>query len=75
MSTAIGILMLSGFSPLRAGDTINLKKQVWPILQASCFGCHGADDQQGQLRLDAQAIALHGGIGGLAIVPGKPDEN
>ena len=74
-SAAIGILMLSGFSPLRAGDTINFKKQVWPILQASCFGCHGADDQQGQLRLDAQAIALHGGIGGPAIVPGKPDES
>ena len=75
MSIAIGISMLTGLSPLLADDPINFETQVWSILQSSCFGCHGDEEQQGQLRLDAREIVLHGGIGGPAVVPGNPDKS
>src|SRR5207249_2194963 len=35
-----------------------------PIFAARCNSCHGEDEQEGQLRLDARAIVLRGGKSG-----------
>ena len=50
-------------------------KQVQPLLAAKCISCHGAEKQEGGLRLDSLAAALQGGDRGAAIVPGKIAES
>ncbi len=52
---------------------IDFYKQVQPILEAKCSGCHSGDKPKGKLRLDDRAGALAGGKDdGPAITPGKP---
>ncbi|HVL15669.1 MAG TPA: DUF1553 domain-containing protein, partial [Gemmata sp.] len=49
-------------------------KQVRPILEANCYGCHTGGKAKGGLRLDDRAAAIEGGkIDGPAVTPGKPD--
>ncbi len=47
--------------------------KVRPLLADKCFGCHGAEKQKGDLRLDSLAGHLRGGESGAAIEPGQPD--
>jgi cytochrome c553 len=53
--------------PAPAAGRVDFAKDVRPIVQAFCVGCHGATKQKGGLRLDSRAAALRGG----AVVPGK----
>lgn len=45
-------------------ERINFSQEIWPILQQHCVGCHGPEEQEGQLRLDARASFHRGGISG-----------
>jgi hypothetical protein len=55
---------------------IDFTKDVEPILKTHCFGCHGEDEQNSQLRLDRLANMLRGGNSGEpAVVPGKPESS
>ena len=58
-----------------AADEIDFEKQVRPLLIARCGECHGPQDQQSGLRLDARHTAFRGGDSGVAIVPGKSGES
>lgn len=49
---------------------VDFKRDVEPILKASCLGCHAGEGAQGELRLDAKATAMKGGASGAAIIPG-----
>jgi Protein of unknown function (DUF1553)/Protein of unknown function (DUF1549)/Planctomycete cytochrome C len=49
---------------------VDFIKDIQPILKRSCYRCHGAEMQMGQLRLDAKALVFQGGISGKVIVPG-----
>jgi mono/diheme cytochrome c family protein len=51
------------------------EEHVRPVLASNCFKCHGAEKQNGHLRLDSLGAMLTGGESGPAIVPGKPDES
>ena len=45
-------------------------RDVRPILEKNCFGCHGPEKQKSDYRLDVREIALKGGKSGdRAIVP------
>lgn len=58
------------------GGSINFATQIKPILEKSCYECHGAEKKKGSFRLDDRALALKGGESGLpAIVPGKSAES
>jgi mono/diheme cytochrome c family protein len=50
-------------------------KEIKPILEKSCFGCHGPEKQKGKLRFDTLEAALKGGDGGKVIEPGKSDKS
>jgi mono/diheme cytochrome c family protein len=51
-------------------------KQVQPLLDAKCYGCHTGGKAKGSLRLDDRVSALAGGkTDGAAVVPGKPGES
>ncbi len=44
-------------------------KQIHPILDANCVGCHGASKTEGGLRLDSYALLMKGGKDGPVITP------
>src|SRR4029434_7060591 len=45
-------------------------RDVRPLLERSCFGCHGPQKQKSEYRLDIREVALKGGESGRpAIVP------
>ena len=54
---------------------VDFRREIEPLLVASCQQCHGAKKAAGQLRLDVKAAALKGGISGEAIRPGRGRES
>lgn len=51
------------------------ERDVRPILQENCVGCHTGEGAMGGLRLGSRADVLKGGASGPAAVPGKPDDS
>ncbi|MBI3882568.1 MAG: hypothetical protein HY301_21210 [Verrucomicrobia bacterium] len=88
MKTTAFILVLAAFatSAFAAADLTKLPpaakqtgvtyaKDIKPILEASCFRCHGERQQKGDLRLDSLEAALKGGEDGKVILAGKSAES
>jgi hypothetical protein len=57
------------------GPVVDFARDIIPILQRSCFECHGPEKQKGKLRLDSRAAALRGGQSGPALVPGQAERS
>ncbi len=57
--------------PPATGAKIDFAKDVRPIFRATCYSCHGVDEQEGGLRLDVRDKALAGGDSGKMIQPGN----
>lgn len=51
------------------------KEKVWPIIEASCTGCHGEKKQRGKLRLDSKEAWLKGGENGKIVEAGHPEKS
>ncbi|MEJ7709065.1 MAG: DUF1549 domain-containing protein [Pyrinomonadaceae bacterium] len=58
-----------------SGQFVNFIKDVQPIFQASCSGCHTGATPKAGLRLDSKTLAMKGGISGVVIVPGRAEES
>ena len=58
-----------------AAEKISFRKDVWPIVQRHCWGCHSGSDPKGQLNMDTVSDMLKGGDSGPLFVPGKPDDS
>jgi len=58
-----------------AAAKVDFVRDVKPVFDRSCAGCHGAKAQMGGLRLDARSTAMAGGVSGKAIVPGEPEKS
>ncbi len=54
---------------------VSFYRQVRPILQRHCSGCHQPAKQGGQLQLTSYADFLKGGENGECFTPGKPEES
>ena len=52
---------------------MSFSRDIQPILESSCWKCHGAAVQLSKLDLRSREGALKGGAHGPSIVPGKPD--
>ena len=50
------------------------EKKIRPLLIDRCIDCH-AEEASGGLQLDSAAALRRGGVGGLVVVPGKPEES
>jgi hypothetical protein len=61
--------------PPSASRKVDFTTDVRPILEKSCFDCHGPVKAKGELQLDTLAHALKGGELGPVIVPGKSAES
>ncbi len=58
-----------------AQETVSFTRDIQPILENSCWKCHGEAMQLSKLDLRTLESALKGGEKGAAIVPGKSDES
>lgn len=66
----ICLTMVMGLVAGAASATPDFAREVRPILERSCFGCHGPERQKSGYRLDERDFALKGGDSGkAAIVP------
>src|SRR5258708_29050344 len=73
-----GLILLICTASVSADDqpeAVDYVQDIKPILSRRCYSCHGALKQKNDLRLDTAALAIKGGSGGAAIVPGKSDES
>lgn len=61
---------LSKLPPPSAKKGLTYAKDIRPILEETCFRCHGEERQRGKLRLDSLEAALKGGEDGKVISPG-----
>ena len=57
------------------GDEIDYVRDVYPIFERHCVGCHNNDDAEGGLNLQDFARLLHGGESGTSVTPGTPDSS
>jgi cytochrome c553 len=54
---------------------VTFARDIQPIMERSCWTCHGASVQLSKLDLRTREGALRGGAHGPALVPGKSDES
>jgi len=54
---------------------VSFYKQIRPILQAECHGCHQPAKAKGDYIMTEFSSLIKGGEDGHAIVPGKPEES
>src|SRR2546423_10616734 len=66
---------LTKLPPPAVQTGVTYAADIRPILQASCFNCHGQQRQRGGLRLDSLEAALRGGDDGTVITPGKSKDS
>src|SRR5260370_41909382 len=64
-----------GTPPLSKDRHTNSARDAVTLLKSRCFGCHGAQQQMGGLRLDSREGAMRGGYSGPVIKPGKSSES
>ena len=61
------------FASIADAAKVDYLKQVKPLLSTSCYACHGALKQEGNLRLDTIDAIRKGGDNGEAIIIGKSE--
>ncbi len=59
----------------QAAEPVDFSRDIKPIFEVHCLGCHGAEKPKGGLRLTSRELATKGGDEGTALIPGKPAES
>lgn len=62
---------VSKIPPAASATDITYAKDIRPMLEASCFRCHGPQKPKGDLRLDSLEAVLKGGEDGKVVMPGN----
>jgi hypothetical protein len=81
MRTCFAILLVAWPLVAAAEDAsgparpVDFVRDVQPLLAKHCTVCHGVEEQQSELRLDAGALVLRGGDQGPGVIPGKSGES
>ena len=58
---AVGALALGLSTTSQAGTPVDFVKDVKPILERQCLGCHGPQKQKSGYRIDSKESAMKGG--------------
>ena len=58
----------TGASP---AHRVDFAREVYPVLEARCFDCHGPEQQKAELRLDSRETTFRGGKSGPVVQPGS----
>ena len=76
---AIGLTVAAvpGFAPAAGAQTepVTFTDHIRPIMERSCWNCHGEAAQLSDLDLSTREGALAGGTQGPAIVPGRAEDS
>jgi len=56
--------------PAPAQVTVDFDRDIRPILQETCWNCHGPEKPRSHFRLDNRESALKGGDNGIDLLPG-----
>jgi WD40 repeat protein len=67
------VLLLS--SAGNAAEPVDYQRDVFPILQSYCLGCHTSDAAEGGLVMESHADLMAGGDSGLAVTAGVPSSS
>jgi hypothetical protein len=65
--------LMTGANRFSPEDEEFFEARIRPVLHDRCVECHGANEQQGGLRLDSREALLQGGESGPALVLGNPE--
>src|SRR5579862_5997983 len=68
---AVCLFSIFHISALAQNAPITFSKQVLPLLQARCMGCHGGPSPASGYSMETRDRLLAGGRHGAAITPGK----
>jgi hypothetical protein len=71
----ISKLDVSKLPPAATAKDLTYDKDIKPIFEKSCFGCHGEMRQSGRLRVDSLDALLKGGGAGKVVVPSSGDKS
>ena len=66
---------LKKLPPAASKTGVTFDKDVKPIFEKSCFGCHGPEKQKGDLRTDSREAVLKGGEIGKVVEAGKIEKS
>ncbi len=71
------VALVAGVSAVTHAQTepINFTDHIRPIMERSCWNCHGEAAQLSDLDLSSREAALEGGVRGPAIVPGRAEDS
>ena len=72
---AAALALLAAAPVLAADEPVSFAKQIHPLLNKYCVGCHSPAMAKSGLVLSNYAAILKGGGKGPAVVAGKPDES
>ena len=71
-----GVLAAYFALPVRAqAQTVTFTDHIRPIMERSCWNCHGEASQLSDLDLRTRESAIEGGTRGPAIVPGQAEDS
>lgn len=64
MRLPISLVVIASLSlaPFADADTVDFSRDVYAVLQRSCFECHGPDRQEAGLRLDIKSEVFDAGV-------------
>jgi hypothetical protein len=72
---AVAALTLGLSARAQDGRKVDFFRDVQPIFKASCYGCHGPEQQVAGLRLDSRAAFFKGGASGKTLLPGHAKDS
>ena len=73
---SLGFAFFANLALSKETQVISYHKEIKPIFQANCNGCHQPAKQKGDYLMTEFVAMLEGGESGqAAIVPGKPEES
>jgi len=66
---------VSKLPPAAKQKDVTYAKDIKPLLESSCFRCHGERDKKGGLRLDSLEAVLQGAKNGKVVEPGHSEKS
>ncbi|MFN9712993.1 MAG: c-type cytochrome domain-containing protein, partial [Planctomycetota bacterium] len=62
-------------TPMGMGAPPTWNSDIVPLLNRYCVGCHSRQEPEAELQMHSFASLRRGGVSGVAVVPGRPEES
>ena len=71
----ITVICAALITSVASAEPVDYAKDVFPILQKYCVGCHTESDAEGGLVMESHAALIKGGESGAAVTAGEPSSS